>query len=569
LRAIQILFFAFLICGGSGAARAENCALTPGAETSRVQTAVIAAARGACSGTASGSTLSFAKGTYSLRQINVPCGRSRLTITGPATNYPEDWNARPTAIIHSAYTEEGSHIFAFATPCLTGATLEYLEVDGGRPKSGGGAVYVGNRGYSHLSILYNYFHGNQEIVPEVRGEAGGQYWAYDDPSANLILLDGVQGGATDKDIKIQYNIEGNPDPGDCSHLMNFVGGNIYASGCVDERGSPKKCFKGYDVTGSFCSAITMRGNFTDFSYEYNVVQQQEQGIKGVEGGNGKPPSNLFVIINAVFRYNDLSFIHRAFAETQMSPINKKYPFVFSNNDLHDPAEPSFTNWALSSPQVDYNEVTDNLVITNVKPNGALWPPGYEWWGTASLSHNLSQGYNGCPMEFGYGVTPEATIEDNILQTPTSPCSIALADGTKVLGLGNEFPGDIKFQHFPRITGNTFSSKITNFVSTAPKISPGSDNFTGSQEVTIIDDGNVSDKGPRGNTTIWYTKDGSTPAPKSGTSIGCASPCKIRVNATTTIKAVGMWGAITQPARYPAGFGYVPSAQVSATYTSAK
>jgi hypothetical protein len=82
-------------------------------------------------------------------------------------------------------------------------------------------------------------------------------------------------------------------------------------------------------------------------------------------------------------------------------------------------------------------------------------------------------------------------------------------------------------------------------------------FTGSQTVTLTDNGS--------NTGIWYTTDGSTPVPGQGTAQLYKTP--FVVSATTTIKAVGMWGTANQPKSYPAGYGYVPSAVVSATYTA--
>ena len=35
---------------------------------------------------------------------------------------------------------------------------------------------------------------------------------------------------------------------------------------------------------------------------------------------------------------------------------------------------------------------------------------------------------------------------------------------------------------------------------------------------------------------------------------------------TVVKAVGMWGAINQPASYPARYEYMPSAVVTASFT---
>ena len=70
-----------------------------------------------------------------------------------------------------------------------------------------------------------------------------------------------------------------------------------------------------------------------------------------------------------------------------------------------------------------------------------------------------------------------------------------------------------------------------------------------------------------NTGIWYTTDGSTPVPGSGTAQYIASGGTIAVSTTTTVKAVGMWGAQNQPTSYPSGYGYAPSAVISATYTA--
>jgi hypothetical protein len=68
-----------------------------------------------------------------------------------------------------------------------------------------------------------------------------------------------------------------------------------------------------------------------------------------------------------------------------------------------------------------------------------------------------------------------------------------------------------------------------------------------------------------NTGIWYTIDGSSPVPGSGAAKLYTAP--FTLSATATVKAVGMWGNANQPTSYPAGYGYVPSAVVSATFTS--
>jgi hypothetical protein len=83
--------------------------------------------------------------------------------------------------------------------------------------------------------------------------------------------------------------------------------------------------------------------------------------------------------------------------------------------------------------------------------------------------------------------------------------------------------------------------------------------------TLTDTGDQSGLGPQGNTSIYYTTDGSTPVPHSGTTHLYTGPFPI--TATTTVNAVGMWGAANQPASYPSGYGYVASSVVSATYTA--
>jgi hypothetical protein len=73
---------------------------------------------------------------------------------------------------------------------------------------------------------------------------------------------------------------------------------------------------------------------------------------------------------------------------------------------------------------------------------------------------------------------------------------------------------------------------------------------------------LSDTGA--NTGVWYTTDGSTPVPGSGTAQYYSGP--FTISSSTVVKAVGMWGAANQPSSYPAGYGYVPSAVVTATFT---
>ncbi len=486
-----------------------------------------------------------------------------MVITGPATTYPTNWNARPTAVINSAYTGEGLPIFNIATPCSTGLTIEYLEVNGNHPTSGGGAIYVGTGGYSNLNILYNYLHGAQEPYPTVQGVGPYQYWQANDSNAILINLDGFQNGNTDSNITIEYNIEGNPaNPGndDCSNMMAWIGGLIEASG--NPATPTALVFKGYDSGGGSCNALTQQTNITNLFFEYNVITNLEEGIKGVEGGSAAP--NLYVIQNTQFLYNDISYIHHSFFETQMSPTNPAEPWVFQYNDEHDPVNPAFATWPVSQPQSYYSNDYDDLFISNTA-NSQNMPPAIEFAGSGNVTNVLFQGLNPCLITFN--VTPSANLLNNIMEISgsSSPCSVTLANGTVVYGISNEEGQPVS--RYPTMTGNVYTTTIAAVTSTKPTITPASGSFGSSQAVTITDNGNVSGPGPRGNTGIWYTTDGTTPVPRAGTSKYCSSPCNFSVTSTTTVNAVGMWGAITQPASYPAGYGFVPSAVVSATYTA--
>ncbi|MGB8539357.1 MAG: Ig-like domain-containing protein [Acidobacteriaceae bacterium] len=104
-------------------------------------------------------------------------------------------------------------------------------------------------------------------------------------------------------------------------------------------------------------------------------------------------------------------------------------------------------------------------------------------------------------------------------------------------------------------------------SVAPTISPASGPQTFPLTVTLTDPGYTSGPQPLANTGIWYTTDGSTPVPGSGTAQRLDSGGTVTLNAAATVKAVGMWGSSNQPSSYPAGFGFVPSNVVTATYSA--
>jgi hypothetical protein len=502
------------------------------------------------------SLIVFAAGSYNITsQITIPCPKTGMTLTGPATGYPQAWNARPTAALNAGYTQ-GYPLFAM-TPCAStqGVTIEYLEFNGNQPSSGGGSIYVPDAPYSNLTLEYNYFHGNQEVYPYACGSAGNQYFCYEDQNSTLVYLDGdtgnsgVSAGPVNTNTTIEYNVFGNPVPGDCSNVMAWIGGVINGNS-----------WAGYDVTGGECGALGVHISTTNLTFEYNIVQQQEQPLKFYEGGSAAP--NLFYQVNDNIEYNDLGFYHRIATETQQSPVTSSQPTNWSYNDVHDQQTPSFGTWSLSAPQDTYTNANDNVMLSNTNNNGSAGPGDFEFWGTGDNDHNLEQGYISCGHDFGFGVTPNGSISYNTMQLIVGSCNTG-----SVQGIQNEYSAYITSASFPAMVGNTFSTTPVAQTSTAPTISPAGGSFSGSQVVTLTDAGNVSGAGPRGNTGIWCTTDGSTPAPKSGTSQYYASGSTLTVTSSTTLKCVGMWGAITQPASYPAGYGFVPSAVVSGAFVA--
>jgi hypothetical protein len=120
---------------------------------------------------------------------------------------------------------------------------------------------------------------------------------------------------------------------------------------------------------------------------------------------------------------------------------------------------------------------------------------------------------------------------------------------------------------PTMSGNVTGAAPTAVTSVAPTISPASGAQTFPLTVTVTDPGYSSGPQPLANTGIWYTTDGSTPVPGSGTAQRLDSGGTVTLKAAATVKAVGMWGAANQPSSYPAGFGFVPSNVVTATYSA--
>src|ERR1700722_828942 len=462
----------------------------------------------------------FAAGTYTITApIYVPCS---VSLGGP----PVGWARGDiyTAKINSAVSA-GSYPLNFPA-CTTAASVQYLSCNGGRPSpDGGGCIYVA-AGVSNLTITENYLYGNQ-------GNAGGGNYMED----SLLYFDGSKTATVDNNDTATWNQLG--QQGDCSNLMSNYS------------------YSGLSGNGGFCNGLGVHDGMSNFVADYNIFSFQEQGMKVFE--------NQGQCVNCQIEYNDFNNIHRIMFETQANIGGNQPTSMFIRyNSLHDQYETNWGSWGFSAANgCNSGCVTNtdyNVLINNVQAGSAgnYTPGAIEIWGSNGTTdnYNLVQGYwaNGLDTSS----TGQFTGNNNTF-------CMASGGSTSAPGTGgffndeNENPQSYK----PVATGNTFSSAPTCAqTSVAPTISPASGSFTGSQTVTFTTSGSNRDT----NTGIWYTTDGSTPVPGSGTAQYVPNGGTATVT-TNTVKAVGMWGAQNQPTSYASGYGYVPSAVVTANYTS--
>ena len=462
----------------------------------------------------------FAPGTYTISApIYVPCS---VSLGGP----PVGWARGDiyTAKINSAVSA-GNYPLNFPA-CTTAASVQYLSCNGGRPSpDGGGCIYVA-AGVSNLTITENYLYGNQ-------GNAGGGNYMED----SLLYFDGNSGATVDNNDTVTWNQLG--QQGDCSNLMSNYS------------------YSGLSGNGGFCNGLGVHDGMSNFVADYNIFSYQEQGMKVFE--------NQGQCVNCYIEYNDFNNIHRIMFETQANIGGNQPTSMFIRyNSLHDQYETNWGSWGFSAANgcnsgcvtnTDYNVLINNVQASS---SGGYTPGAIEIWGSNGTTdnYNLVQGY------WANGLMTSSTGQ--FTENNNTFC-MAVGGSTTAPGTGgyfndeNENPQSFK----PIATGNTFSSSPTCAQpSVTPTISPASGSFTGSQTVTFSVAGSNRDT----NTGIWYTTDGSTPVPGSGTALYVPNGGTATVT-TNTVKAVGMWGAQNQPTSYASGYGYVPSAVVTANYNS--
>ncbi len=507
---ITLSLLVFALCAK---AHASNCSIPSGASMSKIQSVVTACG--------SGNTAVFAPGSYALTtHLLVPCG---VSLAGPKVAWSNP--SKYTATLNSSVQGGPAVVFS---GCSTPAFVHYLNCNGGLPSPDGGMCFYFPAGTSNMTFSYNHVFGNQ-------ANADDPHW-YD----SLVLFDGKADAQVSDHNLVAWNIFGNPTLGDCSNVMsNYT-------------------YHGLSGNGGLCNGLGIHNGMLDLRVENNIFQFEEQGMKVYER-QGQ-------CVNCVIAYNDFSNIHRIPLETQ-ADIGDAQPtsMYILYNSVHDQYETNYGSFGISAAngcrsgcvtRTSYNVLINNV---SAKKEGGYTPGAIEVWGSTGTgaSYNLIQGF------WANGIMTSST-GDFVYKNNTF--CMAYGGDTMPTGKGGYFnmetSNPLPFK--PSGVGNTFAKSSTCVqTSVAPQIAPASANFSGSLKITFTNPGANRDV----NTGIWYTTDGSNPVPGSGTAKYISSGGSISVSATTTLKAVGMWGAQNQPTAYPSGYGYVPSSVQLATYTA--
>jgi hypothetical protein len=525
--------------------------ISAGASQSTISSTLASAAA-----TAGATTVNFASGNYNLgSQTTIPCPVGSMTIQGPAVAYKAAADLRAGSYSYATPyltylngSVSGGSGFYLAS-CTHAITIQYFNWNGGQPTAGGGGfLYGSSSGNSNVTVQYNWIHGMYANTAASHN--------YDDG----IWLDGGQSPTpVDSNITVAWNVFGD-GASDCNPIMTLF---TYDGG-------------DYGSSGGYCGAIGVHISTDNIQISNNDFEHLEEPVKffAGAGGPGKPTQQLLVT-KATADGNDFGQYHRiAIEEQQVVAYSSSVGsyFNFTNNSFHDTIYASYGLWAISSPAccggyVDYSSDNENNVNNNTIIQGEVAQEGgpngrsagaVEWWASnATASNNLMQGYwstqsptasnpgqNFGAIKWGQS-TGGWTAANNQCQSVTTTGSINCVSSE---GLQSTNP--------PTITGNTQTSGGTSAqTSIIPTIA------VSGNTVTITDAGRTSGVGPQGNTSSYYTIDGTTP---STSSTFCGSSCTFTVANGTVVKALGMWGQQNQPHAYQTNYGWTPSNVATAT-----
>lgn len=448
-----------------------------------------------------GATILFAAGTYSITSP-IWIPCNNLQMTGPQ-------GTTPAAILASSYSN--ADIFIYAGGCSSLGSVEYLHFENT------GAVYFFPGNNSNFKFQHNLITN----LPSLLANGNSEIALFFDGSLSTKL----------SNVLVEYNTFG--DAGSCAQVFATV-----------------------SDSGGYCAGVvTSQGVDQNITIEYNNFIHLEEGIHFNQLAGYKPGAPNSVCIACTLEYNYITNYHRIGIEIQVSTPTDS--LLLEHNVVSDPLNSSWGTYGVSlacclsgfiqgtlgySPAVIFD---DNVLIAT-QPTGSECPPfGVEFWGIGSQGTNsLIQGTFCNGYTWGYGLSPWQ-ITNNYL------CGPSMAAGSSHISNEEHTPNP------PSLSSNTLAATCSITASVAPAISPAGGSFSGSQVVTLSD--------PGSNTGIWYTLDGTTPVPGSGTAQLYTGP--FTITNSTTIVAVGMWGAPNQPVSYPSGYGYGPSSVVTASFAA--
>jgi hypothetical protein len=463
---------------------------------------------------ATGSTIVFSAGTYSINTpIEVPCSNN-LVLTGPS--------ATPATAILSA-TFVGQPILSMSN--CSGVTIEYL----GFANTEGIGVRLDPGTWGGITISHNQF-----THLAATGVSGGG--ANNGPDcANHGNCDSIENTA------LLFASTRRTACPDCSTLTDTVI-------TYNQFGDASSCLQPDDVmTGSSydyggnCAGMEFFTSMNGVTVKWNNFVHLEEGFHvlcGPTSGDDCEPPSAFTWSNFSAQFNDFSGIHRMGMEMQLQSASNVH---IDHNSFHDPTSPFYATFGISNACCNIGATSpsttniDNILIANQPSFSSYIGMADEAWGNGAIyQNNLVEGYWANGFEWAY--IPNGNITNNYICGP-----VLSANDTFITQESNPPTGP-----GIAISSNKLGANCSAIVSETPVIAQNTD------AVTLSDSGQ--------NHSIYYTVDGSNPTPFSKRFTGSFTP-----PAGATVKAVAMWGAANQPKSYPDGLGYVPSPVVSAVF----
>jgi Bacterial Ig-like domain (group 2)/Chitobiase/beta-hexosaminidase C-terminal domain len=475
------------------------------------------------------SLILFAAGTYNISAgLPLPCGVV-ISAAVPAT---------PSNVVLSAsFPEESTDIFTMNAGCTSATSISYLST------LHAGLIFV-NAPNSNLTITHNQVGDLKCCNSQIYSPA----IYFNDPSA----------GATNfiKNAIITYN-----QLGDSTSCTTPGGSDSSFSGnWMNDAESPEAPQMGE------CAGMVIQTSVNGVIFQNNNIVHVEEGVHllcyGDRCSPGDPGGSGPVTYNVTAQYNDFNQIHRIVWEEQPEAISA---VTYQYNSEHDWYDSYFGSFGISmaccanpASFAPYLNTSNNVIVFNTV-GASRYGYGIEAFGTGppQFTNNLIESPNptGNAMTYGYnssGMAPNFNY--NTL------CGAGFASAGYI---SQEFPNLTA----PTTTGTVETSTCPVPQSATPTISPNGGSQSFPLTVTLTDAGfGPTTPLPNGNTGIWYTTDGSTPTPGSGSAKRLDSGGSFTLNSAATVKAVGMWGAANQPASYASGYGFVPSGVVTAAYT---